>query len=267
VFALASLLAPLLSRVSIDPKWSMWVAALFGYCFWVGSMLTGVAWVIYISSALLGIAAGVLWVSEGLYVSRSRCGERGHNLFLLIYGFAVLLSNLISGLVLRYLSPSTFIAIFCGICGTGAMMIVFSPSASAQLPEERLQKVSLRTVFFSLRILVEWRMYLLLPTMWARSCTSAFLVSVLPTMLPSVEVVPWVLLTAGIVSLISGFAVLFFALRVPVYFWSALHSGPIAIGMILAGCSLLVVGDGRLYMLYVVGGLLGVNDGVGQVSG
>ena len=100
VFALASLLAPLLSRVSIDPKWSMWAAALLGYCFWVGSMLAstvGATWVIYFSSAVLGIAAGALWISEGLYVSRSRCGERGHNLFLFIFQFGSCISNLISG--------------------------------------------------------------------------------------------------------------------------------------------------------------------------
>ncbi len=106
VFSLSALLAPLLSRLDVDPKWSMWVAALFGYFFWVGSMLTEKTWVIYMASALLGVAAGALWVSEGLYVTRSRCGEQGHNLFMLIFVFSSVVSSLISGLVLRYLPAS-----------------------------------------------------------------------------------------------------------------------------------------------------------------
>ncbi len=144
-------------------------------------------------------------------------------------------------------------------------MIAFAPPAKVRLPDEQRREVTLRTVFFSLRVLAEYRMYLLLPTMWARSCVSAFVVSTLPTMLPSAQVVPWVLLTNAIVVLLCCGVVLLFALRVPVYVWSAIHSGGIVLAMILVGCSLLADVDSRLYMLYVVGGLLGVNEGVGQV--
>jgi hypothetical protein len=141
-FAFASLFAQLLSRFRIDPKWSMTVASL-AYVFFVGAMLTQIDWVLYMASALEGIGAAgfwafflcfktiflnlvsALWVSEGLWVSRSRCNERGHNVFFVLFACSSIITSLLSGLVLRYLPPMTFVAIFTGVAGVGTLMLCF----------------------------------------------------------------------------------------------------------------------------------------------
>ncbi len=61
--------------------------------------------------------------------------------------------------------------------------------------------------------------------------------------------------------------VLLFAFAgLPVWIWSALHSGATVAAMILAACSGLVASvDSRLYVFYVVGGLLGVTESLALV--
>ena len=146
------LLSPFIHRY-LTEKSSMALAGV-PYCVFVVSLISGLEWFVIISSVLVGLGAGLLWVSQGVYLAKM---IRAHTAFLQkttgtaslsnvgvvgkatglffcnsngLIGNAIAIAALASGAEF-----SAMIYIMFAICGLGGLMLFFSPNIPKSFTE------------------------------------------------------------------------------------------------------------------------------------
>jgi hypothetical protein len=131
------------------------------------------------------------------------------------------------------------------------------------IPGEVMSEFSLRGLFRSFLLLKQPKLLLMLSTVLTRASGLAFFIAKLPVLLPSLSIVPYVIVSWAISLLLVQTLLLVTFSMVPAWLWSAAHSTVEIAAMILVSISDVVDPTQRLYLLYVVSGLLGAGESLG----
>lgn len=265
LFGTAGLLAPLfVSRVG--PKWTICIGLLTDVL-WIGALLLNVAGVVIAASVLVGCGSGLIWVAEGVYVSRTRAGPRAHNVFWMIFFFNWVTAGVIGGILLTLLSPTIFLGVMLGICGVGFIMSIFAKSLPP-LAQEQQSQVSLKGLLRSFLLFRQPKLLLMIPTVLTRATALGFFIAKLPVLLPSLSVVPFVMVAFAISLLVFQALLLLTWSRLPIWLFSTAHSALIVSALIICIATQYLLqppsSPGRLYAMYVVSALLGAGEAVGM---
>ncbi|KNE68007.1 hypothetical protein AMAG_13182 [Allomyces macrogynus ATCC 38327] len=152
-FIIGSLLAPIFT--ARFPPWLIFIAAGCFYTVFDASLNWGVV-PMFIFSALIGIAAGPLWVAEGSYVTATAKASgvpigKLTSIFLTFFTANMTVGNVISLALQRLgVSRATMLYVMAGISGLGSLCLAFVPtpprsatlaSASAAAETSLLTKV------------------------------------------------------------------------------------------------------------------------------
>jgi hypothetical protein len=257
------LLGPLLLG-RVNPKWLIALGFFFHLTF-LAALLSGIAGVVYAASVFVGVGLGLVWCCEGVYVNRTLGGPRAHNLFWLVFYVNWVTAGVVGGLILTFVTPQVFLGVMLGVCSIGCLMSCFARSLPAA-PGEKLSEFTFRGLFRSLLLLREPKFLLMLSTALTRASGLSFFVAKLPALIANLQVVPYVILTFALALIAMQTILLFAFARLPVWLWSALHTFASVAAMVLVACSGLVASLGtRLYIFYVVGGLLGAAEALALV--
>ncbi len=141
------------------PKRAMSIASLF-YGLFILSLLSGSLILIYLSSALLGIAAAFLWNGQNIYLIKSSTENvtgKGAGLFIFALSLSTVLGNLMIWYLQHYFQLGTIFLIFSVLPFIGFFFLLALPPVPTQyLPNKfQLMKKSL-TSPTALRLSLLW---------------------------------------------------------------------------------------------------------------
>jgi hypothetical protein len=164
--------------------------------------------------------------------------------------------------LLKYLPISVYVACVSGVSSIGALMTFFAHELPA-LPNETMH-TGFKDALMPIRLLQNVQMLLLLPTLLARISITSFNYSLLPILLPSLEVVPFVQISYALCLLASQLVLLVAWTHMKIHLWAALNSSLIILSMVLTWCTSFINSlQLRLDTFYVIAGLIGLSTSIG----
>ncbi len=208
--------------------------------------------------------SGLIWVSCGAYLGRSRRGSIANNAFWLIFFSSWLFGGVIGGIILNYLTILAYQAIMLAIAGTGAALLLFARA----LPkvEGEVSDFSWSGLQRPLRLFENKRMLLVLPTYLSRTCMLGYFLAQFPILVGDLKLLPYLTISTAIA--LTVFGVLFMLVwdRVSALVWSACLSLNHVTAMVVSALIYygVVSGEARLIVLYVISGAFGVSEAFGM---
>ncbi|KAJ3371353.1 hypothetical protein GGF31_003276 [Allomyces arbusculus] len=191
-FIIGSLLAPIFT--ARFPPWLIFVVAGCFYTVFDASLNWGVV-PMFIFSALIGIAAGPLWVAEGSYVTATAKASgvpigKLTSVFLTFFTANMTVGNVISLALQRLgVSRATMLYVMAGISGFGSLCLAFVPTpprsaALASTPAE--VEVSLMTKIKGIgKLLTHRPMAALIPLILWNGAVNTLAFANFPSFLPA----------------------------------------------------------------------------------